>query len=79
MLPDPVLDPRRAESLFQELQRYAPHYVPELNLSDEQGAGPALMRIFAFLAETVLVRLGQAPHKHFVAFLARLGISLLPP
>ena len=36
------------------------------------------MRIFAHLAETVLVRLGRAPRKHFVAFLDRLGINLLP-
>ena len=33
--------------------RYAPHYTPDLDLSDAQGAGPALMRIFAHLAETV--------------------------
>jgi hypothetical protein len=76
--PEPVLDSRRVESLVQELQRYAPHYTPELNLADQQSAGPALMRIFAHLAETVLVRLGRSPHKHFVAFLDRLGISLLP-
>lgn len=78
MIPEPVLDGRRVESLVAELHRYAPHYTPDLNLTDEQSPGPALMRIFAHLAETVLVRLGRTPHKHFVAFLDRLGISLLP-
>lgn len=78
MIPEPVLDGRRVESLVRELQRYAPHYTPDLNLTDERSPGPALMRIFAHLAETVLVRLGRAPHKHFVAFLDRLGIGLLP-
>jgi hypothetical protein len=74
----PPVDGRRVESFFQELKRYALHYTPDLNLSDEQGVGVALMRIFAQLAEIVSVRLDQAPQKHFVAFLDHLGISLLP-
>lgn len=78
MIPAPPVDGRRMESFFQELKRYAPHYTPDLNLSDEQGVGVALMRIFAQLAEIVSVRLDQAPQKHFVAFLDHLGISLLP-
>ena len=78
MIPAPSVDGRRAESFFQELRRFAPHYTPDLNLSDEKGAGVALMRIFAQLAEIVAVRLDQAPQKHFVAFLDKLGISLLP-
>jgi baseplate J-like protein len=78
VIPEPVLDGRRVESLVAELHRYALHYTPDLNLTDEQSPGPALMRIFAHLAETVLVRLGRTPHKHFVAFLDRLGIGLLP-
>jgi hypothetical protein len=75
---EPVLDGRRVESLVQELHRYAPQYTPELNVADQQGAGPALMRIFAHVTETVLVRLAQTPRKLFIAFLDRLGISLLP-
>ena len=78
MISDPVLDGRRVEALVQELFRYAPHYTPELNLADEQSAAPALMRVFSHLAETILVRIGRTPHKHFVAFLDSLGISLLP-
>jgi hypothetical protein len=74
----PPVDGRRLESFFQELKRYALHYTPDLNLSDEQGAGVALMRIFAQLAEIVSVRLDQAPQKHFVAFLDHLGVTLLP-
>jgi hypothetical protein len=73
-----VIDGRRVESLVQEFYRYAPHYTPDLNLTDPQSAGPALMRIAAHLAEIVLVRLARAPRKHFVAFLDRLGINRLP-
>ncbi|MGH9972168.1 MAG: putative baseplate assembly protein [Pyrinomonadaceae bacterium] len=78
MISPPAVDGRRVESFFQELQRFAPHYTPDLNLSDQQGAGVALMRIFAQLAEIVAVRLDQAPQKNFVAFLDKLGITLLP-
>ena len=72
MIPVPSVDGRRFESFFAELRRFAPHYTPELNLADEQGAAVALMNIFAQLAETVAVRLDQAPQKHFVAFLDQL-------
>ena len=78
MIQPPAVDGRRTESFFQELRRFAPHYTPDLNLSDEKSAGMALMRIFAQLAEIVAVRLDQAPKKHFVAFLDKLGITLLP-
>jgi Baseplate J-like protein len=78
VISDPVVDGRRVESLVQELRRYAPHYTPDLNLSDDQTVGVALMRIFAQLAETVLVRIDRTPRKHFVAFLNSLGINLLP-
>ena len=78
MIPAPVVDGRRFESLLRELREFAPHYVPDLNLSDELGVGVALMKIAALLAETIAVRLDQAPQKHFVAFLDKLGIKLLP-
>lgn len=78
MIPAPVVDGRRFESFLRELRRFAPHYTPDLNLSDEQGVGVALMKIAALLAETIAVRLDRAPQKHFVAFLDQLGINLLP-
>jgi len=78
LITPPAVDGRRVESFVGELRRYAPHYVPDLNLSDEQSAAVALMRIFAQLAETVAARLDQAPQKNFVAFLDQLGITLLP-
>jgi hypothetical protein len=75
---EPVIDSRRVESLVREFNRYAPLYAPDLNIADPQGAGPALMRIAAQLAEAVLVRIARAPKKHFIAFLDRLGINRLP-
>jgi len=78
VIPAPAVDERRAVSFFQELRRYAPHYTPDLSLTDEQGVGVALMRIFAQLAETITARLDRTPDKNFVAFLDQLGIRLLP-
>ena len=78
MIPAPAVDERRALGFFQELRRFAPHYTPDLNLTDEQSVGVALMKIFAQLAETITARLDRTPDKNFVAFLDQLGISLLP-
>lgn len=78
MIPAPAVDGRRVERFFQELRTFAPHYTPDLDLSAVQSPGVALMRIFAQLAEAVSERLDRAPDKHFVAFLDRLGITLIP-
>jgi hypothetical protein len=74
----PDVDGRRLERFVRTLHAFAPHYTPDLDLSDTQGAGPALMSIFAHLAETIAVRLDRAPMKHFVAFLDALGVVPIP-
>ena len=74
----PALDGRRFASLLRELLRHAPHYVPDLDLAEQEGVGPALMRIGAHLGEAVAARLDRAPDKNLVAFLDRLGVTLLP-
>jgi hypothetical protein len=74
----PNLDGRRVERFVRALHAYAPHYTPDLDLSDQQSAGAALMNIFAHLAESIAVRLDRAPQKHFVAFLDALGVVPVP-
>jgi len=74
----PVLDGRDSEQVFGELLTRRPAYVPELSPS-EGGAAQALFRIFARYMEVVTARLNQAPDKNLLAFLDRLGISLIPP
>ena len=77
MRPAARIDGRRADDFAREIRRYAPQYTPDLDLADE-GVGSALVGIFARLAEAIALRLDRAPHKHFVAFLDRLGIVQLP-
>lgn len=74
----PRIDERTFSEIFQQLQKMLPHYTPELNGDDGKEPGVALMKIYAYLAETVLNRLNQAPRKNMVAFLDMLGIRLLP-
>src|SRR5882724_7070109 len=78
MVPAARVDGRRVEDFVREIRRYAPHYTPDLDLSDDQGAGCALITIFGRLAEAIALRLDRTPQKNFVAFLDRLGIVLLP-
>lgn len=74
----PKIDSRKMSGLLRELQQLAPHYAPEWASSDDKDPGKALLAIFAHLAESVVTRLNQVPHKNFVAFLDMLGIRLLP-
>jgi Baseplate J-like protein len=74
----PNVDGRRVERFVRALHAFAPHYTPDLDLSDPQSAGAALMGIFAHLAESITVRLDRAPQKHFVAFLDALGVVPVP-
>jgi len=74
----PKIDDRTFSDIFQQLRKMLPHYTPELNGDDGKEPGMALMKIYAYLAETVLNRLNQAPRKNMAAFLDMLGITLLP-
>ncbi|MCL4298013.1 MAG: putative baseplate assembly protein [Anaerolineae bacterium] len=45
----------------------------------EGGVGQALVYLFGRLSELVITRLNQVPDKHFLAFLNKAGVDLLPP
>jgi len=49
-----------------------------LELSDEEGAEQALIKIFANMMKEIIDRLNMVPEKNFIAFLETLGIKLLP-
>ncbi len=73
----PILDPRDAEQVLNELLARRPAYVPELSPA-VGGPAQALLQIFARYMEVVIDRLNQAPDKNLLAFLDMLGISLIP-
>ena len=77
----PKLDKRDLEKLQKDLMEKASKYVPELvpELESGQGAGFALLRIFAHMADQTLIRLNRVPDKAFLVFLDMLWTKLLPP
>lgn len=74
----PKIDSRKFSDVLALLHRTAPHYTPEWPATDEKDSGVALLKVFSHLAETIIKRLNQTPHKNFVAFLNMLGVKLLP-
>lgn len=74
----PKIDERRFSDLLNILKEMVPHYTPEWRASDDKDAGVALLKIFSHIAETVIHRFNQVPHKNLVAFLDMMGIKLLP-
>ncbi len=75
----PKIEPRNFEQLLQEFKALVPFYTPEWRLDlNEKGSDIALVKIFIHLLRTFYRRLNRLPEKHFIAFLDRLGIKLIP-
>jgi len=74
----PRIDQRKFSDLLALLKQRLPHYTPDWPGTDDEDNGVALLKLFSHLAESVIKRLNQTPHKNLVAFLSMLGIKLLP-
>ena len=74
----PVLDSRTAADVAAGLAALAPAYTPELS-NASSGIAWALLQVLGKYGQAILERLNQAPDKNKMAFLDRMGISLLPP
>ena len=74
----PKIDLRDVDALLAQARAMAPVYTPEWKAAEDTGAGAALLKVFAKLAEGVIRRLNEVPTKNFVAFLEMIGIRLLP-
>lgn len=73
----PTLDERSARQIVEELLHNRPAYTP-LWEPVADGAGMGELRIFARFVEVLIERLNRAPDKNLLAFLDRLGVSLIP-
>lgn len=74
--PDPKVDSRRAESLFNELLERAQTWIPGWQpTGSERDFGHALLRIAARLSSEVTERLDRTPTKAALGLLDWLGIS----
>lgn len=73
----PPIDDRDAATLLAELEARVPGYTPGW-APEPGGAGEALLRITSRYAELLVEGLRQLPDRAQLAFLDRLGVSLLP-
>jgi len=82
--PAPMIDPRTAADVQQQLVELLRLYAPAWNEVDPVtgepvGVSAALIGVAARLAEILIQRLNEVPQKNFLAFLDLLGAALLPP
>ncbi len=78
-VPLPNLDDRRWADLVDEGRALIPVYAPEWTDHNAHDPGITLMELLAWIAETDIYRVNRIPDSHLRAFLALVGMRLLPP
>jgi hypothetical protein len=78
-VPLPNLDDRRWADLVDEGRTLIPVYSPSWTDHNAHDPGITLMELLAWVAETDIYRVDRIPDSHLRAFLALVGIRLLPP
>jgi hypothetical protein len=73
----PILDPRDAEKLLEELLERRPAFLPAWIPAPGSGAW-AFLHAYTRMLQVVIDRLNLAPEKNKLAFLDMLGINLVP-
>lgn len=75
----PKIEWRDFDDLLGEFKSLVPFYTPEWRLGEsDKGADIALVKIFIHFLRTIYHRLNQLPQKHFISFLDRIGVKLIP-
>lgn len=75
----PKIERRTFEDYLKEFKALVPFYTPEWRLEEkEKTADVALVKIFIQLLTTISQQLNRLPEKHFISFLDRIGIKLIP-
>jgi hypothetical protein len=74
----PLVDPRDAAAIREEIHRLARLYTPGWDSRTDVAAGGALIEVFSRLLEGLVQRYNQAPGNSFLAFLNMLNARLLP-
>jgi hypothetical protein len=75
----PKIEQRDFEGLLNDFKALVPFYTSEWRLEvDEKGADTALVKIFIHLLMTIYSRLNRLPEKHFISFLDKIGVKLIP-
>lgn len=77
-LPAPRLDSRTFDDLVREARARIPRYTPEWTNLNDSDPGMTLVKLHAWLTETILYELNRVPDLNYVKFLDLLGIAPLP-
>jgi baseplate J-like protein len=77
-LPAPNLDDRTFQQLVDEARLRIPRYTPEWTNFNDSDPGIALVKLHAWLTETILFRLNQLPDLTYTKFLDLLNVQPTP-
>jgi hypothetical protein len=77
-LPAPDLDHRRFDDLVREARARIPRYTPEWTNFNDSDPGMTLVKLHAWMTETILYELNRVPELNYVKFLDLLGIVPRP-
>lgn len=78
-LPTVNLDDRRFDDILREARQLIPQFCPEWTDHNASDPGMAILEVFAWMTDLLLLRVNQVPEKVLVAFLDMIGVQLAPP
>lgn len=74
----PDLDSRRFADLVEEARQRIPRYAPEWTNLNDSDPGMTLVKLHAWMTETILYELNRVPDLNYVAFLNLVGVTPFP-
>lgn len=77
-LTPPNLDNRRFDDLVAEARQRIPRYTPEWTNFNDSDPGMTLVKLHAWMTETILFSLNQVPDLNYIAFLNLIGLAPEP-
>lgn len=77
-LKPPDLDTRRFDNLVTEARSRIPRHTPEWTNLNDSDPGMTLVKLHAWMTETILFQLNRVPDLNYIAFLNLIGIEPWP-
>lgn len=77
-LTPPNLDSRRFDDLVAEARQRIPRYTPEWTNFNDSDPGMTLVKLHAWMTETILFNLNRVPDLNYIAFLNLIGLTPEP-
>ncbi len=74
----PELDTRRFDDLVREARERIPRYTPEWTNFNDSDPGMTLVKLHAWMTETILYELNRVPELNYIKFLDLLGVTPEP-